>query len=112
MEQLIQGASLVDSFRLLRDAYDFARRIAYTVAMRIYRGGGLTKDAVYLRGLMEILEYFRRGGDLEPLLVGKDAADHLPLIRELQLRRVLDAPPLRPRYLDAPRALHRLERLR
>jgi uncharacterized protein (TIGR02421 family) len=112
VEQLIQGASFVDTFRLLRDVYQFPRRIAYTVAMRIYRGGGLSKDAVYLRGLVEICEYLRRGGDLEPLLVGKLAADHVPLIRELRLRRVLDAPPLRPRYLDDPRALQRMERLR
>jgi len=112
VEQLVEGASFVDTFRLLQGAYAFPRRIAYTVTMRIYRGGGLTKDAVYLRGLAEISEYLRRGGDIEPLVVGKVAADHIPLIRELRLRRVLDAPPLRPRYLNDSRTLHRLERLR
>ena len=51
--------------------------------MRIYRGGGLTKDAVYLRGLLQILRYLREGGELEPLFVGKVASAHLPLIFEL-----------------------------
>jgi len=112
VEQLVGGASFVDTFRLLRDAHGFPRRIAYTITMRVYRGGGLTKDAVYLRGLLEIADYLRRGGDLEPLVVGKIAADHIPLIRELRLRQVLDAPPLRPRYLNDSHALPRLERFR
>ena len=110
--ELLQGASFVDTFRLLRHAYAFPRRIAYTITMRVYRGRGLTKDAVYLHGLAEILQYLGRGGELEPLLVGKIAADHIPLIRELRLRRVLDAPPLRPRYMEDPRAGQRLQRLR
>ena len=112
VEQLVQGASFVDTFRLLKDTHAFPRRIAYTVTTRVYRAGGLTKDAVYLRGLLEISEYLRRGGDIEPLFVGKIAADHIPLIRELRLRKVLDAPPLRPRYLNDSRTLPRLERLR
>ena len=62
----------------------------------------LTKDVVYLQGLIQILEYLRDGGEIEPLLVGKIAADHIPLIDELQHRRVLRPPPLRPRYLDLP----------
>ena len=110
--ELLQGASFVDTFRLLRQTYAFPRRLAYTVAMRVYRGRGLTKDAVYLRGLAEILQYLGRGGELEPLLVGKIAADHIPLIRELRLRQVLDAPPLRPRYMEGLRTGQRLERLR
>ena len=28
--------------------------------MRVFRGGGLTKDAVYLRGLVQTLKYFSR----------------------------------------------------
>ena len=110
--QRLQEASFADTFRLLRQTYTFPRRIAYTIAMRVYRGGGLTKDAIYLRGLVEILQYLGRGGDLDPLLVGKIAADHIPLIRELRLRQVLDAPPLRPRYMEDTRTSHALERLR
>ncbi len=110
--ELLQGASFVDTFRLLRHTHAFPRRIAYTITMRVYRGRGLTKDAVYLRGLAEILQYLGRGGDLDSLLIGKIAADHIPLIRELRLREVLDAPPLRPRYMEDRRTGRRLERLR
>ena len=80
--------------------------------MRVYRGCGLTKDAAYLRGLVEILDYLHRGGDIEPLLVGKIAADHVPLIQELRLRKVLGPPPLRPRYMEEARVADKLQQLR
>ena len=111
-DQMIHGTPLTESFRILVEQYAFDPHTAYTIALRVYRGGGLTKDAVYLRGLVEILDYVARGGELSPLYVGKLAADHIPVIRELLLRRVLSPPPLRPRYLDDPYAIVRLERLR
>ena len=106
------GATFVDTYRTLDREFDFAQRAAYMITMRVYRGGGLTKDAVYLRGLQRMLEYLAKGGSLEPLFLGKMAAEHIPLVRELQFRKVLHKPPLRPRYMDDPDALQRLERLR
>lgn len=111
-DRAIRGKPLTECFRLLVDEYDFLPRPAYTIALRVYRGGGLTKDAVYLRGLVEILDYIRRGGELAPLFIGKLAADHIPIVRELLLRGVLRPAPLRPRYLDDPQAAERLQRLR
>jgi uncharacterized protein (TIGR02421 family) len=110
--RLIEGASFIDTYRELDRNYDFARRAAFIAAMRTYRGGGLTKDAVYLRGLRQILEYLGKGGKLEPLLVGKIATQHIPIVRELLWRGVLQEPPLVPRYMSHPHALARLEQLR
>jgi uncharacterized protein (TIGR02421 family) len=110
--QMLDGANFVDTFRTLDRTYEFSQRSAYTIAMRIYRGGGLTKDAVYLRGLMQILRYLREGGDLEPLFVGKIASGHLPLIVELSHRQVIKPPALRPRYLEGDEPQRKLELLR
>lgn len=112
VHMLIDGASFVDTFRQLYHQLQFPRRQAYTIAMRVYRGGGLTKDAVYLRGLVQILDFLKKGEDLQPLLVGKIAADHIPLVRELLFREVLLPPPLRPRYLEVPGAQERIDFLR
>lgn len=111
-QMLIEGASFVETFRAIDREYEFSQRIAYTITMRTYRGGGLTKDAVYLRGLIELLEYFKEGGELEALFVGKISTDHIPLIQELRHRKVLSPPALRPRYLDMPGALERLDQVR
>ncbi len=109
---LVDGASFVDTFRMLDRNHEFSQRAAYTIAMRTFRGGGLTKDAVYLRGLLQILRYLREGGELEPLYVGKVASSHLPLIAELRVRNVIRPPALRPRYLDGATAEARIARLR
>jgi uncharacterized protein (TIGR02421 family) len=108
---MIDGATFVECFRELDDNYGFNRRTAFVVAMRTYRGGGLTKDAVYLRGLGQILKYLSTGGELEPLFVGKIAAHHIPIVRELRWRGVLREPPLTPRYMSDPAALERLQTL-
>lgn len=110
--RLTDGASFVDTFRELDRNYEFNQATAFNITMRIFRGGGLTKDAVYLRGLIRLHQYLRTGGELEPLLVGKISAENIPLIKELLWREVLHAPPLRPRYLDDPQALERLEKAR
>jgi uncharacterized protein (TIGR02421 family) len=110
--QLLDGATFIETFRTLDRTFEFSQRTAYTITMRTYRGGGLTKDAVYLRGLVQILKYLGEGGDLEPLYIGKIASAHLPLIAELRLRRVIQPPALRPRYLEDPQAPQKIDRLR
>jgi uncharacterized protein (TIGR02421 family) len=109
---MLNGASFIDTFRTLDRNYEFSQRTAYTVAMRLYRGGGLTKDAVYLRGLLQILRYLREGGELEPLFIGKVASAHLPMISELTMREIIKPPALRPRYLETASAQKKLVRLR
>ena len=112
VHRMVEGADFVEVFRELDRAHDFAQRTAFTIAMRVFRGGGLTKDAVYLRGLVGLLRYLREGGALEPLLVGKLGAEHIPIIEELQWRKVLVPPPLRPRYLEDAGAAERLASIR
>lgn len=112
VRHMIDGASFVETFRALDDECGFTQRTAYNITLRVYRGGGLTKDAVYLRGLRAILRYVQKGGDLNPLLVGKMAVEHIPIIKELQYRKVLKPVPIVPRYLQDDAAIKRLERLR
>ena len=112
VRSLIEGAKFVDTFRNLDIDYGFEQRTAFIITLRVYRGGGLTKDAIYLRGLKNLLDYLKLGGELEPLFVGKISANHLPIIEELQYRKVLKSAPLRPRYLTNPNVGERLERLR
>jgi uncharacterized protein (TIGR02421 family) len=108
---LTQRATFVDTFRLLV-RYGFEQRIAFLTTLRVFRGGGLTKDGSYLAGLLAVLEYVKKDGDLEPLLVGKIAARHIPLVRELQWRKVVAPPLIHPRYLTAPESLARLDEVR
>jgi len=109
---LVHGASFVDCYRLLIGEYAFAPSTAFTICMRVYRSGGLTKDVIYLRGLQEFLAYLRAGGELEPLLLGKLALSDVPAIEELRWREYLKPPRLTPRFLTAPGAEAAMRRLR
>ena len=108
---MLDGASFVETFRKLCQTYGFERRTAFIVTMRIYRGGGLTKDILYLLGFQQLLDYLGKGESLKPLFVGKIAATHIPIVQELKWRQVLREPPLTPRYLKHPEAKSRLEGL-
>jgi hypothetical protein len=92
--------------------YEFGEKTAYTITMRTFRGGGLIKDVIYLRGLRELTAYLQEGGDLEPLFVGKIALHHAPLLEELAQRGILRPALLRSRCLDYPSMPTNLERVR
>ena len=111
-KSLVDSASFVDTFHELVGTYGFGQQTAFSITSRIFRGGGLIKDAVYLRGLIHILDYVKNGGKIEPLYIGKIAAEHLPMIEELRHRKVLRPVPLRPRFLENPKALERLDIIR
>ncbi len=112
VEQIHWGADFIETFRTLHDDYDFSQQEAFTITMRVYRGGGYTKDAVYLRGLLFVMQQLAEGRELEDLLLGKISQEQLPLVDELRWRKVLKNGPLRPRYMMLPRAQQRLQRLR
>jgi uncharacterized protein (TIGR02421 family) len=111
VHMMLERATFVETFRALSKDFEFNQRTAYTITMRVYRGGGFTKDAVYLRGLVEILDYLGQGGTLDPLLVGKIASEHIRFVRELLHRKVILPAVLQPRYLQLPGVAERLEKL-
>jgi uncharacterized protein (TIGR02421 family) len=112
VRRLLAGASFVGVVEELTDAFGFPVRTAFNVAMRVFRGGGLTKDAIYLRGLLGLLAHLGSGGALDPLLVGKVCLERVPLVEELLLRQVVAPPALLPRWLGAEKARPCLERAR
>ena len=109
---VVQGADFVETFRILTSNQRFSQKAAFMISMRVHRGGGLTKDAVYLRGLKEVLDYLSGGGALESLWIGKIAMRHLPIIQELKWRGVLSQPALTPDFLRERNARDRLGGIR
>lgn len=109
---MLQGAGFVEVFRQLHKEYGFTAESAFSLVTRVFRGGGFTKDAVYLKGLVDLLKYLSSGKDLEPLLIGKIRQDYIPFIDELISRKILKPAPLRPRYLSQEASIEKLERLK
>ncbi len=97
----IGGASFAEAYEALVED-DFPVGSAWTTVMRVYRSGGVTKDAIYLRGLVELLEHLGADGSLDQLWLGKFSLRDLPLIEDLQDRGLLRPPRVLPRYLHDP----------
>ena len=106
------GASFVECFHSLHEDHGFRPFTAYTITMRVYRGGGYTKDMIYLRGFIALLDYLSGEEEMEILYCGKIAMAHLHLLRELRWRDVLKPLALTPRYLQLKSCTDRLETLR
>jgi uncharacterized protein (TIGR02421 family) len=106
------GADFVQTFRMLHVELGFGPRSSFDIAMRVHESGGFTRDMIYLRGLLGVLDLLAAGTRIEDLFLGKFAAKHIPVLDELRQRGVLRPPPLRPRVLDVPGAARRLARLR
>ena len=106
---LTEGADFCGTFHELHHDYGFELGTAFDVTARIHQGGGCTKDIIYLRGLIKLMDYLKSGGKLEPLFVGKISQEHVPFMEELHFRNILNPVPMYPRYLKHSDSLERLE---
>jgi uncharacterized protein (TIGR02421 family) len=105
---MLDGAEFHETFRILTREHGLSEPQAFDVTLRVHRSGGLAKDAIYLRGLLNVLEHVRRGGLLDPFWMGKVSEAHLPVIEDLLARGLLKPPPVRPAFLSQPGAEARL----
>ncbi|MBC2932303.1 flavohemoglobin expression-modulating QEGLA motif protein [Nocardioides sp. zg-1228] len=109
VHRMIGGATFAEAHEALV-ADDFPSASAWTTVMRVYRSGGMTKDAIYLRGLVELLDHLGSGGSLDQLWLGKFSLRDLPLVGDLESRGLLHPPRVLPRYLRDPAAHDHLAR--
>lgn len=107
---MLDGASFAETFEMLTRDHDLHKAAAFNLVLRVYRGGGLAKDAIYLRGLLELLGHLEAGGALEPFWMGKIAASHFSVMQELADRGLLRLSAVKPAFLDHPDARARLEK--
>lgn len=109
---MLDGRPFTETYGMLVREHGFGPVAAFHLAMRLYRGGGLAKDAIYLRGLLELLGHLKSGGALDPFWMGKISASHFRVMQELSLRGLLKAPVIRPAFLTHPQAQARLDKAR
>jgi uncharacterized protein (TIGR02421 family) len=107
-----QNATFLDTFRLLTAEYAVRPAAAVDITSRVHACGGFTRDLIYLRGLLRLIEYIRAGGAIEPLYVGKIAAKHVDIIEELSARGYLRPAPLLPRLFEHPDTPKRIDAVR
>ena len=83
VDSLAKGYSFSKTFRLLHNSYDLERETAFYITVRAHRGGGFTKDYLYLTGLKKVYDYYKAGNDLSLLLTGKVSLEYVNEIDSL-----------------------------
>lgn len=83
-DSLNKGYSFSGTFHLLHNQYKLEKDKAFGITLRVHRGGGFTKDHLYLSGLRNIYKYAQAGKDLGVLLTGKVSEDYIPTIKKMQ----------------------------
>ncbi|OSP54837.1 flavohemoglobin expression-modulating QEGLA motif protein [Pseudoruegeria sp. SK021] len=96
---MLEGADFIQTYRILTREHGFSDSAAFNLAVRLYRSGGLAKDAIYLRGLRDVLAHLGAGHSLDPFWLGKFAKTQFPQIEELAARGLLKVPPITPTFL-------------
>jgi len=112
VDSLIKGAEFIDVFRLLHSEHHFSSYQAYYITMRVFRGGGFTKDMIYLKGFSQLLDYLIDGGELDILYLGKIAQHDIPFVDELRWRKVLKDGPLQPHFLTTQKSKQLMKTIR
>lgn len=112
VDAMQHGATFIDTYRLLAGDHGFSKRGAFGIAARVFRSGGLAKDAIYLRGFRAVMDLVAAGASLEPFWLGKIADVHAPAIQELLQRGLVHAPRFTPLFLSDPSARERIAHLR
>lgn len=85
VKSLLDNHSFSQTFDLLVDEYGAAPAGAFITTARVYRGGGFTKDFLYLRGLAQARSHHLANGDWLPLFAGK-----VPFSKEKQIAQLIE----------------------
>ncbi|MDH3326656.1 MAG: flavohemoglobin expression-modulating QEGLA motif protein [Gammaproteobacteria bacterium] len=91
VEMMINGMSFHGVYNHLREDYDVSIDEAFSLCTRVFRGGGFTKDYLYLSGFRDLVALYRKQ-DISALLIGKTGAQFLDTLNSLIERDILQPP--------------------
>lgn len=89
---MCNGADFKSCFSTLVNQYNTDKDAAFKIVTRVYRGGGFTKDYLYLNGFSELFRFWKEGNDITPLLVGKTSIGFYNTIVEMIDRGIVEKP--------------------
>jgi uncharacterized protein (TIGR02421 family) len=111
VDAVIHRADFIEVYRLLRDN-GFSRHSAFDITARVFRSGGLAKDAIYLKGFLAVVARVAAGASLDPFWLGKIAPSHVDAVDELLQRKLLHPPVFIPEFLARDDSQKRIAALR
>lgn len=99
IESMLKDFDFSTTARLLMN-HGLSIEEAFYLTTRVFRGGGFTKDYLYLSGLSQVSKIIESNDDFDGLMIGKTHASYLDLIDEMIDRKLVFTPPHKnPAYL-------------
>lgn len=89
---MINGLDFKAVYHELVNSYYIDPNEAFIITTRIFRGGGFTKDHLYLKGFIRIYNHWKSGKSLEPLLIGKNSIQYYDIYKEMIARELAFSP--------------------
>ncbi len=107
----IDERSAADIYSAMHEEHALDVEAAFDTTVRALRGGGMTKDALYLDGLIDLLAYLKRGGDISFLFIGKFALKQRATLQRLLAAGFLEQPALLPPNFIGPEGRRRVSEI-
>ena len=92
VDMMINGLDFRAVYHEMVNSYYIVPKDAFILTTRIFRGGGFTKDHLYLKGFIRILKLWKAGKSLEPLLIGKNSINYYDIYKEMIARELANSP--------------------
>lgn len=105
VDQMLRHNDFCRTWRLLVEDHGCTHAEAFKITARVHRGGGFTKDHLYLSGFKEALKLWR-SGDINALYIGKTGFSYLSLLQDLLSRGLVEPPRHLPDSFKNPRESH------
>jgi uncharacterized protein (TIGR02421 family) len=99
---MLDGHDFKSVFMTFVDDYKIDPHNAFSMTSRIFRGGGFTKDYLYLRGFKLAYKAYMSGENIFNLLIGKTSFEYQKEVVELIDRNILLAPKYKTRSFVEP----------
>lgn len=91
-DMMVKGYEFKEIFLYLLEEQNLNSEAAFILTARIFRSGGFTKDHLYLKGFIQMYQFFKEGKALDNLLIGKMSHDYIDVINEMVERRLIFGP--------------------
>jgi uncharacterized protein (TIGR02421 family) len=91
VQYMLEHGDFFKTYNTLMNEFALDKEFTFTLTTRVYRGGGFTKDYLYLKGFRDILTLAKEG-PIDNLLVGKVGLLDLNIVSEVVDRGMLTKP--------------------
>ena len=91
VQYMLEHGDFVKTYHALINEFEIEKDAAFTLTTRVYRGGGFTKDYLYLKGFRDVLS-LAKVTSIENLLVGKMGTMDLEVTNEIVARGMIAKP--------------------